>query len=46
MEAGKERLTRDSVQVRLLIQIIETINESRASREAAHNPQQPSLFDF
>lgn len=32
--------------VKLPFQVIETINESRASREAAKKPKQPSLFDI
>jgi DNA modification methylase len=36
---------RETERVSLPFQIIETINESRATREAARRPKQPSLFD-
>jgi adenine specific DNA methylase Mod len=37
---------RDVERVRLPFQVIETINESRAAREAALKPRQPTLFDI
>ena len=39
--------TRNEVdRVNLPFQVIETINETRATREAAKKPKQPSLFDI
>jgi len=42
-ENGQQR---EVERVKLPFQVIETINESRASREAAKKPKQPSLFDI
>ena len=43
---GEDGTRKEVERVSLPFQVIETINETRATREAAKKPKQPSLFDI